>query len=288
MAVSERARGSSLFLVAVGIGGAFTPPLIAWSMTHWGWRVSFLACGALGIGVAALWQWQSTEHPSQHPGVNAKELEHIQGLRTSLANPGPFPWRRLFASISIPALIVANFMLGYVTYIFYTWFFLYLVNIRKLPVMAGSYWSTVPFLAILIGAPFGGYLSDRMVRQLGQPWGRRVPVAIAATISCLLLITGSRMEDPYHAIALLAIAAGCNSVAAVSSWALPNDLSERYSGTLAGILNTSTNLGGALSPVLTPYIANRYSWVTALDFAAAFMITVGLLWLLVRPDRRID
>src|SRR5689334_10576546 len=36
MAVSERARGSSLFLVAVGIGGAFTPPLIAWIMVNWG------------------------------------------------------------------------------------------------------------------------------------------------------------------------------------------------------------------------------------------------------------
>jgi len=60
MAVPERARGSSLFLVAVGIGGAFTPPAIAWAMTHFGWRASFLACGALGVFVAALWQWQST------------------------------------------------------------------------------------------------------------------------------------------------------------------------------------------------------------------------------------
>ncbi|MBS1826346.1 MAG: MFS transporter [Acidobacteria bacterium] len=288
MAVSERARGSSLFLVAVGTGGAFTPPLIAWCMTTWGWRVSFLACGALGLAVAALWHWQSTEHPNQHPGVNAEELTHIQAFRTPVANPGPFPWRRLFASTSIPALIVANFLLGYVTYIFYTWFFLYLVNIRKLPVMAGSYWSTVPFLAILIGAPIGGYLSDRMVRQLGQPWGRRVPVVIAAFASCALFFTGSRLENPYHAIGLLAFAAGCNSIAAVSSWTLPNDLSDRYAATLAGVLNTSTNLGGALSPLLTPYIANRYSWVAALDVAAAFMIFVGLLWMLVHPERRID
>jgi MFS transporter, ACS family, glucarate transporter len=96
------------------------------------------------------------------------------------------------------------------------------------------------------------------------------------------------LADPYAAIGLLAIAAGCNSVAAVSSWALPNDLSDRYSGTLAGILNTSTNLGGALSPVLTPYLAMRFGWIVALDFAAAFMLFLGLLWLLVHPERRID
>src|SRR5262245_30779126 len=61
MAVSERARGSSLFLVAVGIGGAFTPPAIAWIMTNWGWRLSFLVCGALGLGIAAFWHYSSTE-----------------------------------------------------------------------------------------------------------------------------------------------------------------------------------------------------------------------------------
>ncbi|MBM3784286.1 MAG: MFS transporter [Acidobacteria bacterium] len=288
MAVPERARGSSLFLVAVGIGGAFTPPAIAWCMTEFGWRASFVACGLLGAGVAALWHWQSTETPAGHPGVNAEELAYIQAGRPAAVAPGPFPWRRLFASPGIPALIVANFMLGYVTYIFYTWFFLYLVNVRKLPVMAGSYWSTVPFLAILIGAPVGGYVSDRMVRKLGHPWGRRVPVIFAATMSCLLLTVGSRMQNPYQAIGLLAAAAGCNSIAAVTSWAVPNDLSDRYAGTLAGVLNTCTNLGGALSPVLTPYLATRFGWVAALDFAAAFMLTLGILWLLVHPERRID
>lgn len=288
MAVPERARGSSLFLVAVGIGGAFTPPAIAWCMTRFGWRASFVACGLLGAVVAALWQWQSTENPAEHAGVNAEELAYIQAGRAPAVAPGPFPWKKLFASPSIPALIVANFMLGYVTYIFYTWFFLYLVNVRKLPVMAGSYWSTVPFLAILVGAPVGGYVSDMMVRKLGHPWGRRVPVIFAATMSCLLLTVGSRMENPYYAIGLLAVAAGCNSIAAVTSWAVPNDLSERYAGTLAGVLNTCTNLGGALSPVLTPYLATRFGWVAALDFAAGFMLTLGLLWILVHPERRID
>ena len=288
MAVSERARGSSLFLIAVGLGGAFTPPAIAWAMTVWGWRASFVACGLLGLAVAAIWHWQSTEDPAAHPGVNAAELALIQAHRSPPAEAGPFPWRRLWASSNVPALAVANFLLGYVTYIFYTWFFLYLVNVRHLPVMAGSYWSTTPFLAILLGGPLGGYVSDAMVRKFGQPWGRRLPVIACAAASCLLLLTGSRMENPYAAIALLALAAGCNSVAAVSSWALPNDLSERHSGTLAGVLNTATNLGGALSPVLTPYLAARFGWIAALDFAAAFMLSIALLWLLVHPQRKID
>lgn len=39
------------------------------------------------------------------------------------------------------ALAGSNFLLGYVSYIFYTWFFLYVVTVRKLPVLAG--WSRI-------------------------------------------------------------------------------------------------------------------------------------------------
>jgi ACS family glucarate transporter-like MFS transporter len=179
-------------------------------------------------------------------------------------------------------------MLGYVTYIFYTWFFLYLVNVRHLPVISGSYWSTAPFLAILAGAPLGGWASDRMVKRLGHPWGRRIPVFISALGSAALLAIGARVANPYAAIGFLAVAAGCNSVAAVSSWALPNDLSEHHSGSVAGILNTTTNFGGALSPVLMPWLATHYGWIAAIDFAAGFMICICLLWFFVHPERRID
>jgi len=254
---------------------------------RWGWRPCFALCGALGLVIAVLWEVSSTERPELHPRVNAAELKLIQSNRPT-ARSGPTPWRRIFTGTSIYALLVSNFMLGYVTYIFYTWFFLYLVNVRKLPVMAGSYWSTTPFLAILFAAPLGGWVSDRMVKKIGHPWGRRIPVLVSSLGSATLLAIGSRVENPYYAIGLLAVAAGCNSVAAVTSWAIPNDLSEHHSGSVAGILNTTTNFGGALSPMLTPYLAMHFGWITAIDFAAGFMICICLLWFLVHPERRVD
>jgi len=287
MAVSERARGNSLFLIGVGLGGTFTPPLIAWVMVRFGWRPCFIVCGALGLLIALLWQFNSTERPQEHPKVNQAELAWI-GQNRCAANPGRAPWRRMLTGSSVYALLISNFMLGYVTYIFYTWFFLYLVNVRKLTVIAGSYWSTTPFLAILVAAPLGGWISDRMLARFGHPWGRRIPVFVAALGSATLLIIGSRVINPYAAIAVLALAAGCNGVAAVTSWAMPNDLSEHHAGAVAGVLNTATNLGGALSPVLTPALADRYGWITAIDFAALLMLCICLLWFLVDPRHGLD
>ena len=115
MAVGERARGNSLFLIGVGLGGTVTPPLIAWVMVRWGWRPCFMACGALGLVIAALWEFNSTERPQEHPKVNQAELALI-GQNRRAGSVERTPWRRMFGGSSVYALLISNFMLGYVTY----------------------------------------------------------------------------------------------------------------------------------------------------------------------------
>ena len=288
MAPDERARGNSSFIVGVGIGGTFTPPAIAYTMAHYGWRICFVACGALGLIVAAIWYWYSTDRPEQHPKVNAAELARIGAVHQIPRASLRAPWRRILSSTTVWALALSNFMLGYVVAIFYFWFYLYVVNVRKLQVMSGSYWSTVPFVIMLFSAPLGGYVSDRMMRRFGHPWGRRIPVLAGSALSCLCIVVGARIADPYLAICTLALAAGCNIFVSVSCWVLPNDLSRHYSASLSGLLNMANNLGGVVSPTLTPWIAARYGWTTALDVAAVAMVGMGSLWLLIHPEDGID
>jgi ACS family glucarate transporter-like MFS transporter len=287
MSPNERARGSGLFLLGVGIGGTLTPPIITWVMLTWGWRLSFVICGALGILVTAIWAALSTESPRQHPRVNAAELALI-GEPVKAPQKLKVPWSRIFGSTTVLSLMLSNFMFGYVSYIFYTWFYLYVVNVRKLPAVSGSYWSTAPFVMMLIAAPLGGLASDAMVRRCGHRWGRRVPVLAASVTACVLLAVGGRIENPYTAIAVLAIAGGCNTFIAVTCWALPNDLSRIYSGSLSGILNMANNLGGAVSPILTPIIAVRYGWTTALDIASGVILFAGVLWLRINASDTVD
>ena len=288
MAPDECARGNSSFIIGVGVGGAFTPPAIAWTMAHYGWRICFIACGAFGLLVAAGWLLYSTDTPEEHPGVNRAELSRIGTTGEVPRTTIHAPWGRIFSSSTVRALVLSNLMLGYVTYIFYTWFYLYVVNVRKLPVINGSYWSTAPFVVMLFSAPLGGYLSDRMLRKIGHPWGRRIPVFAGSALSCVLLLVGARVADPYQAICTLALAGGCNIFVSVSCWVMPNDLSRHNAGSLAGLPNMANNLGGAISPTLTPLIAARYGWTSALDFAALMMAGMGSLWFVVRLEKGID
>src|SRR2546425_3414130 len=53
-----------------------------------------------------------------------------------------FPYTTLFRSI---------------LYIYFSWFYLYLVNVRGFSVLSGGVYSTAPFLASAVAAPLGGW-----------------------------------------------------------------------------------------------------------------------------------
>ncbi len=49
-------------------------------------------------------------------------------------------------------------------------------------------------------------------------------------------------------------------------------------------MNFGSNLGGMISPVLTPWLAERIGWSAALSATAVLAILAGLLWLGVRLE----
>lgn len=287
-----RGVGNSLFLMGVGIGGASTPRLISWLMERWGWRMSLYVCAALGALVAAGWHLYATNRPEQHPRINAAELELIRSSAGEPASPSTAgkrpPWRKLLSSRSSWGLILSYFCEGYPNYIFYTWFFLYLVRVRGLSVEQGGYWGAAPFVAIVLMAPLGGWLSDRAVVRLGRRRGRQSIVWIGMTCSAILLSLGAHTRDNTLAILLLSGAMGCNLFATPTWWATCIDLAPNFSGSLSAMMNTSGNLGGWLSPILTAYFATHFGWTMALDFAALVTACSGALWFMVDAARSIE
>src|SRR3546814_20533024 len=74
------------------------------------------------------------DRPQEHPSVNAAELAHIEaGLPPAKrASSGPIPWGAIFSSRNVWGLFVSYFAFGYVIWIFFSWFFIYLAEARHL------------------------------------------------------------------------------------------------------------------------------------------------------------
>ena len=289
----HRGLGSSFTIIGVGIGGAITPPLIVAIMQKWGWRSSFYIAGAVGIVVAILWQWYVTDIPEQHRSVNAEELAIIRGgaarrsddSSKTKAHP---PWSKILKSRSIWALLAGYFCQGFPIYFYHTWFFIYLVRVRHLSITQSGFWGSTPYLAMAALIPLGGIYSDAATRKLGKRLGRNVAVWTGMGLSALLLLIGSNTVNSSAAIVLLALGAGFNLFAAVTFWATCIDLSEEFTASVSGLMNTFGNLGGWLSPIVTAYIATHYGWNRALLCAAVVTVASGAIFSFVDASRSLD
>lgn len=69
-------------------------------------------------------------------------------------------------------------------------------------------------------------------------------------------------------------------------WATMTQLSGERSGVAGGTMNFGSNLGGMISPALTPWLAARIGWSSALTLTAVLAVLAALLWLGVRVENR--
>jgi len=287
LAPSERGWGMGVSIGGIGLGSAVTPPIVAWLMIQYGWKTAFYATGGLGLLVAAAWYLFSRDDPREHPGVHPSELAWI--TRTPDESQSVFssdrPFAELLKSPSIWFLTASYSMLGYIAYIYLSWFFLYLVNIRHFTILKGSFWASGPFIAMAFFCPLGGWLSDAVTKRYGRRLGRSGVGGAGMILTSLVIYSGAVASDAYLAILLLSLGAGILYATVGAYWASTIDLSQKHSGALAGLMNMGGNLGGTISPTLTPLIGEALGWPAALSLAAALAFLGGLLWLGVRFDR---
>ena len=192
---------------------------------------------------------------------------------------------RLASKRSLWMLTLSYLLQGYISYVFVFWFFHYLVEVRHFSTLESSWLATMPWLLTIVTTPLGGLISDRLVRRLGYPWGRRLLPMLALVLAGSLLIWGAQVEDPYAAVVLLTICEGLVMSVEGPFWASMIEVAGEDAGSAGGILNTGGNVGGTLSASITPLIAKPLGWDAAFGVAAGLSALGALLWLWINPNR---
>ncbi len=284
---NERGLANGIIFAGVGAGAALTPPIMAAIMIRYGWRESFWACALLGLLAGGVWYWLARDRPEQHPWVNPAELKLIRdGIKQGDVGEGPrLPWSTLLGSQDVWAITFSYFCYGYVAYIFFTWFFIYLTTVRGLDLKSGSYYAMLPFMAMSVCSALGGLISDWVSRRYGRRWGRCGVAAFGLGTASLFVALGSTVHSAAAASVILAGGAGALYLSQSSYWALSADLGGRSSGSLSGFMNMGAQAGSAITAGLTPVIAARVGWTACFFIAAGFCAMGALAWLIVDPNR---
>jgi MFS family permease len=273
--VKNRARATGFANAGAGFGGAVSPILFTWMIGRYGWRNSFLLAGlataVLGIG----WFVYARDYPR---GVEPPK---------AAVRDAPAPWRALLTDKNIVLLTLGFAALDYFEYIFFYWIFYYLGEIRHLGAAESARYTTLLFLAWVIMMPMGGLLCDRLMSRFGHKHGLRLMACTTLLLSAILLFAGVKATETWSAVTLMALALGFAAIADVTYWTATIGVAGDQAGTAGGIMNTGGNIGGALAPVMTPWIASFAGWSWGLYFGCLMALAAVVAWLFTDPTRKL-
>ena len=287
----ERGRANGIIFAGVGTGSGLTPPLVTEIILHFGWRAAFWFSAMVEVVIATVWYRAARDAPEKYPLIPAAELKLIQEGREEAneiaAGRRTMPWARIFGSKEVLALTASYFACGYVAWLFFGWFYIYLAQVRGLNLRTSAAYSMVPFIAMTVGCLCGGVLSDWITRRFNLRAGRCLLPAVALALTAAFLVMGSRSPQAGVASILLACGAACLYLSTNCYWAVAADISGEFAGVVSGVMNMGAQLGGAATASLTPLVASRYGWEMSFYVAALLSMMGALAWLLVDPKRRL-
>jgi MFS family permease len=235
------------------------------------------------------------DRPEDKPGVNKAELALIQGRpivdnESTMIRAGQplisaaaeelkpaddhkpvrtkVPWGKLFTDRNLWTLCIMYFMGAY------GWYF----NITYLPnylkeyhgVTRGVKWSAqfweaslmtgMPLLLGSVACLLGGIMSDLFIRTTGnRKWGRRLFGIVGKGLCSVCFFCCIFVDSAWGIVWAVSLAAFFNDLTMGAAWASCLDIGGKFSGIVAGCMNSVGNLGGALAGLVTGWIITLYT-----------------------------
>lgn len=279
---NERSTSFGAFLSGGRIGGAIAPPVAAWLVWLFGWRWMFVAFSGLGILCAAAWFWWYRDKPASHPRITEAELDLI-GRGTAAA---PRARAALRPGRSLWLLLSVAFGYTFMWQFYITWFPTYLMEARSLPLAQAAGYAALPFVSGMAANWLGGIVTDLLGRRYGASAGRTVLGFAALLSSAALLAAGIAHPDPAFAAVLIALAAGAGDLSLGAVWSSATVIGGSAAGAVSGMMNSASNLGGFLSPMLMGWMLHLTgNWNTVLLAGVVTNTAAAFLWLGVNKTR---
>lgn len=260
----ERARGATFVDMAgafgTAIGGVIVTGLIGLTGD---WRFAFIITGALTVILSIANYFAIKDSPEQHPGVNEAELRHIRSdvdpADTATVAPRLLDYAR---SRSWWGMWLGRLGWATVWWGIISWTPTYLSDALHFS-LASLGWGTFAVYGCgVVGELLSGWLTDRF-RGAGDASDPSAARRANAAVKTMLAISGVGqivaiialpfVSSGWSALGLLAVAVFFNQMGGIY-WAFPAWLApKRQVGTVGGVLNIASSLGGGIAPVVMGY-----------------------------------
>jgi ACS family glucarate transporter-like MFS transporter len=282
----ERGKASGFLVTGSCLGQLVGMPLSVLIMVTWGWRLVFVAFGILGLVIALAYYVLLRTHPHESKFVNAAELEYITDGRTvEVMAKKMAPWKDFLKSRQFWAIIGPSAAANYINHVFISWLPVYLLSARHFSLKHMGLASAFVFAGPAIGGMTCGFIADYMIgKRLATAKCRAWLGGMGLLLCCGGLYMVATSTSQWVTVMWLTLSLCLMGFSFNSQWAACMDIGGRFAGTVSGWMSFGGNLiGGGLGPLITAWIATRYSWQVAILVTAAVGILGAVSWMFVKP-----
>jgi len=140
------------------------------------------------------------------------------------------------------------------------------------------------FIAGIFGLFAGGFIADWLVKKKGLRFGRRLIGMTGMGMCGVLILVASIVPQNNVAAFSLVAANGFYGLSVMSSFGVCSDIGRNNSGTVAGAMNFSGQMGAFFLAIVFGKIADVTHNLNYPLFVVCFVLLIGcLLWLTIDP-----
>lgn len=281
----ERGKANSLMNAGAFMAPILGPAVVVSVVTSFGWHSAFYMCGVLGVTAAAIWYFCMRSQPSEHPWVNEAELKIITQDSEIATQKEKTPWGIFLRQRSFWAIAMGYFGTLWTVQFFMYWLPFYLQSARKLSFKDMGFYTSVPFIFIVIGVFFAGAVSDWLLKKgCSRFQSRNVVCMVGLGISAIALVISTMAETAIGNILWLSLALGGAGFAQTLSWSIATDIGRQFTSAVGSWMNTWGFIAASIVPTVAPIVARDYGWNQAIILNAAVIIVGIVGYLLVKTN----
>ena len=287
----ERVRAQGILWTAARWAGAFTAPLVIFTLSYVSWHWAFVLLATPGFLWAIFFFNWFRDNPREHSSVNEAELAVIGDTHASAGGHGDVPWGHLVSSGSVVLLWVQYFCLSFPWYFYITWLPTYLKEHRHLTPDQIAAYGIVPLFCGGIGCFTSGMMASHLARWTGSVRvSRRILACTGFLGASVMLALSTGLANPTWAMAAMVAASFCNDLVMPPAWGACMDIGGKFAGTVSGSMNMMGNLAGFAAPVFGGFVLQRThgDWNTFLYPMAAIYLVGAVCWPFIDPVKPLE
>jgi ACS family hexuronate transporter-like MFS transporter len=280
----ERALTTGLFNSGSNIGALVTPLFVPWLTLRFGWRMAFIATGALGFIWIVCWL-AVYQRPQEDKKLSAAELAYIHSDppdQSSTANPA-VPWRTMLTLPQAWAVALGKFFTDPIWWVYLFWMPDFLNRNLGLNLSGMRLPLFVIYSGACVGSIGGGWLSSSLLKRGFSLNASRKSALLVCALAVTPIMLAARTHHAWLAVFLIAIAAGAHQGWSANIYTLASDMFPRSAvASVVGFATMAGSFSGMFVAKAVGYILQRTgSYVPIFVMAGlAYLVAFGFVQIL--------